>query len=706
LVQADNFVLQDIGLEDAPGDIVKILGANGVTIQRVRTEWTDGAQTSNGSYGLYPVQCRSVLIEDSVVKGASDAGVYVGQSRNIVVRRNNIQFNVAGVEIENSTDADVYQNTATNNTGGLLVFNLPGPPIQDGRRTRLFDNDSFENNTPNFAPSGNTVAGVPKGTGSMVLSNDQVEVFNNRFRDNDTVQVLLVSYNTAAALANQPPPNNPDFDPYSETVYVHDNTYVGGGTDPDLPAEVIGLIGGTAMPDIIFDGDVDPKKKVDGVLPDALRTCVQEAPGTTFIDLDLANGTAGKTHDISTVNCSQEPLSPVLLNEGRHIVIPAGTSSDDILQTLLEAQAGDDILIKAGHYTITSALSLTVDHVTLRGEGMNDTVLDLSGVPTGGEGLLVEANDFTIEDIGLENAPGDQLKVLGADGVSVRRVRAEWTAGPNVTNGAYGIYPVQCKDVLVEQSVAKGASDTGIYVGQSRNIIVRNNDVELNVAGIEIENSTKADVHDNLSTHNTGGILVFNLPGLQVYGQRTRVYNNMIVENNTANFAPAGNIVAGVPDGTGTFILANDQVEIFGNTYQDNNSGGISVISFNTAQFLGVPPPNDPSFDPYTESVYIHDNTYIGGGTMPDSDLDPLLQLIGREQVPQVVVDGDIDSAKENGGTLPDALRTCLQEPSAPSFANLNLSALIAGTGMPSFDPAPFNCSLTALTPVAIPGVK
>jgi len=33
--------------------------------------------------------------------------------------------NVAGIEIENCTDADVYENISTNNTGGVLVFDLP-----------------------------------------------------------------------------------------------------------------------------------------------------------------------------------------------------------------------------------------------------------------------------------------------------------------------------------------------------------------------------------------------------------------------------------------------------------------------------------------------------------------------------------------------------------------------------------------------------
>ncbi len=355
LVQANNFVIKDIGLEDAPGDLVKILGADGVTIQRVRTEWTGGASEDNGSYGLYPVQCRGVLIEDSVVKGASDAGVYVGQSRNIVVRRNQVEQNVAGVEIENSTDADVYKNTATNNTGGILVFNLPGPPVQDGRRTRVYDNDIFENNQPNFAPAGNTVAGVPDGTGSMILANDQVEVFNNRFRNNNTADVVLVSYNTAALLAGQPAPNNPDFDAYSETLWIHDNTFSGSGTSPDSDLDILDALLGLPYPNILFDGDLNPAKTVDGALPEGLRICVQEPEGTTFANLDLSHAFAGLTKDIATVDCSHPALSPVPLeSERRHVPITAGEGAQErLLTALIEAQVGDIIELEAAIYALT-----------------------------------------------------------------------------------------------------------------------------------------------------------------------------------------------------------------------------------------------------------------------------------------------------------------------------------------------------------------
>ena len=706
LVQADGFTAEDIGFEDSPGDLVKIEGGVGVTLRRVRAEWTRGPSIENGAYGLYPVQCRDVLIEDSIVKGARDAGVYVGQSRNIIVRRNHVESNVAGIEIENSTDADVHDNVATGNAGGILVFNLPGPPVQDGRRTRVFHNQIFENNIANFAIPGSSVSGVPSGTGSMILANDQVEIFANDFRTNHSTDIVVIGYDTAQFFG-QAPANNPSFDPYSETVFIHDNTFSGSGTQPAELLEILVNLVGSPLPNILFDGAVNTERVVNGALPDGLRLCVQQ-PGATFANLDIPNSFANVSKDLETVNCTHASLSPVVIGTTRHVEIaPGPNAEEEILTALLEAQPGDDILIKAGTYDITQPLSLTVDHVTLRGEGMDTTVLSFANLTGGGEGLLVQGDDFTIEDIGLEDTPqNDILKALGVDGISIRRVRAEWTNGPDMENGAYGLYPVQCKDVLIEECVVRGASDAGVYVGQSRNIIVRRNTVEFNVAGIEIENSTGADVYENIASLNTGGILVFNLPGLPVYGARTRVHDNQVFRNNTPNFAHGG-AVGAVPTGTGIFVLANDQVEIFNNALRENNTNAISAISFNTAQFFGLPAPTDPTFDPFSESTYILDNTYEGGGTDPDlGDLtEVFVGLVGGLPVPQITYDGDEDAAKFVDGALPDALRTCVQDPTG-TFVNLEIPALAAGTPMVSKDPTPFDCALARLTPVSIPGVK
>jgi parallel beta-helix repeat protein len=312
LVQADDFLIHDLALEDSPGDLLKILGGNGVTIRRVRAEWTRGADPRNGSYGLYPVQCENVLIEDSIVRGASDAGLYVGQSKNIIMRRNLVEQNVAGIEVENSQDADVYDNIAQNNTGGILVFNLPGLPVKDGRRTRVFRNQVLENNTPNFAPGG-IVQSVPDGTGILILANDEVEVFENTFRDNGTSQVSFISFNTAELLGGASS-NDPEFDPYCESLFIHDNVYMGGGDnpDPDLGPILVQITGGLPLPQILTDGDEDPDKQVDGQTPAALRNCIQESDAT-FVDLDVPGGFANPSFDLAAYDCTHEPLPPVVI---------------------------------------------------------------------------------------------------------------------------------------------------------------------------------------------------------------------------------------------------------------------------------------------------------------------------------------------------------------------------------------------------------
>ncbi len=161
-------------------------------------------------------------------------------------------------------------------------------------------------------------------------------------------------------------------------------------------------------------------------------------------------------------------------------------------ERLIAAKPGDVIDLPEGKFHLDRTMSLTVNGVTIRGRGMNKTVLSFAGQKTGAQGMLVKADDFLIEDVGIEDTAGDALTVQGGNNITIRRVRAEWTRGPNEANGPYGIYPVECKNLLLEDSVAKGAADAGIYVGQSENVVIRRNRAELNVDGYEIENSEPA----------------------------------------------------------------------------------------------------------------------------------------------------------------------------------------------------------------------
>ena len=329
------------------------------------------------------------------------------------------------------------------------------------------------------------------------------------------------------------------------------------------------------------------------------------------------------------------------------------------LQTqLIMAQPGDVITIPAGVHEMNRSLSLNVSGVTLRGEGMDKSILSFRNQVQGAEGLLVNASDFTIEDLAIEDAAGDGLKINEGRNIVIRRVRTEWTNGPDEKNGAYGIYPVQTENVLLEECVAIGASDAGIYVGQSNNVVVRNNIAEYNVAGIEIENTTAADVYGNRATNNTGGILVFNMPDLPSPGHSTRVYQNTIVANNTDNFGAEGTPVASVPAGSGIVIYANDKVEVFDNEIADNDTANVIIGSYYaTGNEWNRELATD--YDPYPETIYIHGNRFSGGGSSPDGlDLKALkLAKFGLNgSFPDVIWDGFVnaDNVDENGHLLPD----------------------------------------------------
>jgi parallel beta-helix repeat protein len=181
-----------------------------------------------------------------LVRGASDAGIYVGQSKNIVVRNSVAEFNVAGIEIENSYNADVHGNTARRNTGGILIFDLPNLPQMGGHSIRVFDNQVTDNDTPNFAPKGNIVASVPMGTGVMVMANRNVHVFGNVLENNASANVMLIGY--------RQPFEDKNYNPLIRDVVVRDNQHGRAGYAPAFPggAELAAAFG--KPPAIFWDG--------------------------------------------------------------------------------------------------------------------------------------------------------------------------------------------------------------------------------------------------------------------------------------------------------------------------------------------------------------------------------------------------------------------------------------------------------------------
>lgn len=361
------------------------------------------------------------------------------------------------------------------------------------------------------------------------------------------------------------------------------------------------------------------------------------------------------------------------------VLSPSDNSQEEIQEALIDLEPGDVLTLEAGEYYFEDGLSLDVDDVIFEGSGIDATILNFENQISGAQGLLITSDDVTIRDFAILDAKGDAIKVIGADGINMIRLRTEWTGGPKETNGAYGFYPVESKDVLIDGCVAIGASDAGIYVGQSQNIIVKNSIAQYNVAGIEIENSYYADVFDNLASHNTGGILVFDLPDLpQQGGHHVRVFRNKAINNDTDNFAPEGNIVGEVPRGTGIIIQANSDVEVFDNDIYGNGTVNLSIVTYGYET-------EDENYNPHPKSIQIHNNRFGDGGFDPDvgtGELAAILFELSDGDMPDIFWDGILPINQMLFGQ-PDDERLIISNNGGATFLTINPIKYL----LPFFDP-------------------
>jgi parallel beta-helix repeat protein len=327
----------------------------------------------------------------------------------------------------------------------------------------------------------------------------------------------------------------------------------------------------------------------------------------------------------------------------------------DLQTQFITSSDSSTISIPEGNYMFTKGLLLDgKKHLTIRGEGAEKTILSFAMQEEGAEGLKISnCVNITLEDLTVEDAKGDNIKVTDTRELTIRNVISRWSGEPKEENGAYAFYPVLCKQVLIENCIARGASDAGIYVGQSDSVIIRNNIAYENVAGIESENSKWVEIYGNEAYDNTGGILIFDLPGLTQYGHTTRVYQNRVYENNYSNFAPAGNIVATVPPGTGIMLLATRNIEIFSNEISDNQTLGIAIASYDLVEAMETQDETqlnenietarkDIDYDPYPNDVHIHDNLFENSYWFPSlkSDFGYLFLLKFPMATPDIVWDG------------------------------------------------------------------
>lgn len=367
---------------------------------------------------------------------------------------------------------------------------------------------------------------------------------------------------------------------------------------------------------------------------------------------------------------------------GYDVVIAPSENDHEAIQTaFLEAESGAVIGLQPGTYHLERELNLTnASDVTLRGMGgtRDEVILDFAGQIEGDDGITVTAPGFTIENVWIKNSPGNGV-VAHAEDSTFRNIKVSWDAGSVQSNGFYAVYPTDCKRTVIENIEVTGASDAGIYVGSCEYAIVRDSKVYANVAGLEIENTLHADVYNNEVYDNTVGIAALLLPNLKIKENAwVLIRDNEIYDNNRANYAKEGTVVASVPTGLGVLVLAGHDIEIRDNDIHGNVNTGVLVVSYRILEILTGTTLNDPGMDPFLKRVYVHSNTFADNGQAPTG----AMLVVNQAKLENVLWDGILDEA----GT--DA-EICLGDDPA-TFRNFNANGNFQNQ---STDTTAFKCS-------------
>jgi cytochrome c peroxidase len=232
LASGNNFVISGFEIRNYKGNGVVVNKAKNATFKNLVCHNT-------GKYGVYPVLCQGVLVDGCVVSDVWDAGVYAGQCQDVVIQNCESYRNTIGMETENCVNVLMANNSAHQNSLGLLVVLLPDLPTTVASNARVINNRVLDNNYQNLSPPGNTVNLVEPGIGIAVNAADNTDVTKNEVRGHGSYGIALYALTDVF-----PPEHKLNVEPNPDNNFIHDNALSDNGGNVSKRIKSLGAPGG------------------------------------------------------------------------------------------------------------------------------------------------------------------------------------------------------------------------------------------------------------------------------------------------------------------------------------------------------------------------------------------------------------------------------------------------------------------------------
>jgi parallel beta-helix repeat protein len=304
------------------------------------------------------------------------------------------------------------------------------------------------------------------------------------------------------------------------------------------------------------------------------------------------------------------------------VLCPAAklSASQIIVSTTIQAAVdaanpGDTVLVPPGLYR--ENVLVNKNNITITGS--QAAIMDGTGL-TGYSGITVRSSipqgridGFRLTGLRIQNYEENGALLIRVDNFAIDH-------GRYVNNDEYGIFPILSSHGHIEFNQVSGSNDTGIYIGQSHDIVINDNHVTDSTVGIDVELSSNVAVARNQTKDNTIGMTTEVVPGLTVTETTgIQFVGNVMYKNNRPNpVTDPEDILSYLPSGSGLLIIGADHVTVESNVVTMNDSVGIAVVQLPPG-FASL----DPRINPFPDNDEIRRNVVNLNGRNPDPRIAP-----------------------------------------------------------------------------------